>query len=193
MARRGGNADAGDEKILELLKSRSEHAIRELERKYGGTCMRVALNITASHQDAEECVNDAMLAVWNSVPPEEPDPLGAYVCRITRNIAVDKMRRETAQKRRTNHSAALDELADGIGVDDVSESLSASELTAEINGFLARLDAESRIMFVRRYYYGDAVRDIAKRLRLPARAVSVKLFRVREKLGEILKEKGYDV
>lgn len=193
MARRGDYADAGDKHILELLKSRSEHAIRELERKYGGACMKVALNITASHQDAEECVNDAMLAVWNSVPPEEPDPLGAYVCRITRNIAVDKMRHETAQKRRTNHSAALDELADGIGVDDVSESLSASELTAEINGFLARLDAESRIMFVRRYYYGDAVRDIAKRLRLPARAVSVKLFRVREKLGEILKEKGYDV
>lgn len=182
-----------DAEIIELLNSRSEGALDALERKYGGTCMKTAMNILAQKSDAEECVNDAMLAVWNSVPPEDPSPLGAYIRRITRNIAVDRMRRETAQKRRTNYARAIDELAEAIGADDVSEAVDAAELTGEINEFLARLDAEARIMFVRRYYYGDAVKDIAKRLSLPARAVSVKLFRVREKLGEILKEKGYDV
>ena len=182
-----------DSKIIDLFLARSESAVEELQRKYERDCMRTAQNVLSSRADAEECVNDAYLAVWNRIPPEIPDPLGAYVCRITRNIAVSRFRRETAEKRRTNYARALDELTETLGGDEVEDAMSASVLANEINEFLARLDTETRIMFVRRYWFGDSVTDIAKRLRLPARAVSVKLFRARERLRGALEKKGYRI
>ena len=141
-----------DEKIIELFFARSEQAIAELAEKYGSVCGRVAENILGSRADAEECVNDAYLAVWNAVPPVRPDPLGAYVCRIARNLALKKYRANTAAKRNSAYDIALDEIADCFpSASSVEDEMEAKEVAAHIDRFLAGLDGENRMLFVRRY------------------------------------------
>ena len=99
-----------DRKIIELFFERSEQAIIELSKKYGSVCERVAFHILNNRQDTEECVNDAYLGVWNTIPPQEPDRLLSYVCRIVRNLAVKKYHKNTAAKRNSIYDVALDEL-----------------------------------------------------------------------------------
>lgn len=182
-----------DAKIIELLWHRSEEGLSELSKKYGKTLFRVAENILGSRSDAEECVNDAYLACWNTIPPENPKELLAYACRIVRNVSLSRHRKNAAKKRRgTGYDRALDELESSLASDEsVEAALSGDELSRCINAFLGRLDESTRVMFVRRYYYSDSVSDIAKAMRMSGRAVSVRLFRVREKLREYLKKEGY--
>ncbi len=182
-----------DARIVELFWHRSEDAISELSAKYGCTLSRVAENILGSRPDAEECVNDTYLACWNTIPPENPKQLLAYACRIVRNISISKHRKNTAMKRRGNsYERALDELEASLtSPETVEEAISSDELSRTINDFLGRLDTESRVMFVRRYYYSDPVSEIAKLTGMSGRAVSVKLFRIREKLRAHLIERGY--
>ncbi len=182
-----------DAEIIELLWHRSEDGLSELQKKYGKTLLRVAENILGSRPDAEECVNDAYLACWNTIPPENPRELLAYVCRIVRNVSVSRHRKNTAKKRRgTGYDRALDELEATLDSgENVESAVSAEELSRRIDSFLGRLDETTRVMFVRRYYYSDSVSEIAKATRQPGRAVSLRLFRTREKLKEFLAEEGY--
>ena len=99
-----------DSKIIELFFARSEQAISELASKYGKLCLKIAKNILSNTSDAEECVNDTYLGAWNSIPPAKPDPLQAYICRIVRNISIMKYHSNTAAKRNSFYSSALDEL-----------------------------------------------------------------------------------
>jgi RNA polymerase sigma-70 factor (ECF subfamily) len=99
-----------DKKIIELFFARSETAIRELDNKYGKICKKLSQNIVNNRQDAEECVNDAYLGVWNSIPPETPDPLLAYVCKIVRNISLKTYYRKEAAKRSSNHTVSMNEI-----------------------------------------------------------------------------------
>ena len=108
-----------DEGILDLFYERSEQAVTELDRKYGAAVRRTAGNILRDRLDVEECLNDTWLAAWNTIPPQRPDPLVSYVCRIARNLAVKRWRAETAAKRNGNYDLVLDELEECIssGVD----------------------------------------------------------------------------
>ena len=99
-----------DSKIIDLFYERSEQAIIELSKKYGAVCTRVANNILNNRQDTEECVNDAYLGAWNTIPPHHPNPLLSYVCRIVRNLAVNRYHANTAAKRNSSYDVALDEL-----------------------------------------------------------------------------------
>ena len=99
-----------DRKIIELFFERSEQAIIELSKKYGSVCSKVAFNILNNTQDTEECVNDAYLGTWNTIPPQNPNPLLSYVCRIVRNLAIKKYHTNTAAKRNSIYDVALDEL-----------------------------------------------------------------------------------
>lgn len=99
-----------DRKIIELFFERSEQAIIELSNKYGSVCSKVAFNILNNKQDTEECVNDAYLGTWNTIPPQNPNPLLSYVCRIVRNLAIKKYHTNTATKRNSIYDVALDEL-----------------------------------------------------------------------------------
>lgn len=183
-----------DEKIIQLFWERSETAIAQLAEKYGAVCGRIARNILNSASDAEECVNDTYLAAWNTIPPQHPNPLKTYVCRLVRNIAIAKYHSNTALKRNSYYDVALDELEDCLASGDaVEEAVSAKELTELINLFLEQLDAESRVMFVRRYWYGDDVSDIAVRCGVSANTAAVRLSRVREKLKKFLRENGVSV
>ena len=99
-----------DSKIIALFFARSEQAIAELSNKYGGLCLHVADNILGNRSDAEECVNDAYLGAWNTIPPQKPNPLQSYICKIVRNIAITRYHSNTAAKRNSHYDVALEEL-----------------------------------------------------------------------------------
>lgn len=141
-----------DRKIIALFFERNEQAVKELSEKYGAVFTKVAYNILNNRQDAEECINDAYLAAWNTIPPHNPNPLLSYVCRIVRNLAIKKYHANTAAKRNSIYDAELDELENCFPSSESAEDkLNAAETARIIDGFLETLDKQSRIMFVRRY------------------------------------------
>ena len=179
-----------DSEIISLFFERSEQAIRELDRKYGPVVKKTAANILNDRQDAEECVNDTYLRVWNSIPPHAPDPLVSYTCRIARNLAVNRYHANKAEKR-GGYDLILDEMQECIpsGV-DVETEYEAKELGVAINRFLYTLDHNDRFLFVRRYWYADSVKDIARAMHSRENRISVRLFRLREKLRNTLNKEG---
>ncbi len=180
-----------DAAIIGLFFERSEQAVDELDRKYGATLKKTAANILRDRQDAEECVNDAYMGAWNSLPPHRPDRLGSYVCRIARNLAIGRLRSETAQKRNDGLDLVLDELEEFIpSGTSVEAEVEAKELASAIDRFLSELAYDDRFMFVRRYWYADPVRDIAAVMNCRPDRVSLRLFRLREKLRINLKKEG---
>lgn len=179
-----------DAQIIALYIQRDEAAIAETQRKYGAFCSRIATNILSA-EDAEECVNDAYLAAWNTIPPQNPDPLQTYLCRLTRNIAITRYHANRAAKRGNGYTVCLDELEGCLAsLDRVEEQLEAQQLAQAINGFLASLDRESRVLLLRRYWYADSMGEIGKRLGISGNVASVRLFRLRKKLKQYLREKG---
>ena len=180
-----------DKKIIELFFERSEQAIGEVSRKYGRLCLQVSENILGNTEDAEECVNDAYLALWNRIPPERPDPLASYLVRIVRNLSVKKYHANTAAKRNSHYDVALSELEESFpSGGSVEEEIEARETAGIIDGFLASLDEPGRILFVRRYYHGDSIEELAKLFSTTKHNVSVRLSRIRKKLKKILVREG---
>ena len=180
-----------DKEIISLFFERSEQAIAERDKKYGAAVRKTASNFLSSRQDVEECTNDTYLGVWNSIPPKDPDPLISYVCRITRNLAVWKYHRNTAQKRNGQYDLVLDELEECIpATTNVETDYEAKELSAAISRFLDTLGYKDRFCFLRRYWYGDPVSEIAAMAHISGHRVSVRLFRTREKLHHYLKREG---
>lgn len=180
-----------DNMIIKLLFERSEQAIAELDMKYGAAVRKTAANILNDRQDVEECANDTYLGVWNSIPPQRPDPLKSYVCKIARNIAAKRYHSNTAQKRNGNYDLVLDELAECIPSNvDIEGEYTAAEISSAVSRFLDTLNYEDRFCFVRRYWYADPVSDIAAMTRLDRHRISVRLFRTRRKLYAYLKEEG---
>lgn len=181
-----------DDEIIDLFHERSEQAIIELADKYGSVCRKVSRNILNNDLDAEECVNDSFLAAWNTIPPQTPNPLLSYVCRIVRNLSVRKYHANTAQKRNSHYDIALDELADCLASkSSVETARSERELTRLLNRFLDTLGKDNRVMFVRRYWYADSISDIATRFHMSSNRAAVRLFRTREKLKAYLRKEGY--
>ena len=180
-----------DQEIVSLFFNRSEQAITELNLKYGKTIKNIAWNILNNPQDVEECTNDTYLQVWNRIPPTKPDSLSAYVCRIARNISLKRYESNTAQKRNSYYDVALQELEDTIpALSTVETDLEARELTRFLNRYLEKLEPEDRYMFLRRYWFGDSIGEIAQQLASAPGTVSVRLFRLRQKLQLHLQKEG---
>ena len=180
-----------DREIVALFYARSEQAIEELKQKHGAAVGRVASNILSDPLDAEECVNDTYLAAWDTIPPQNPEPLRTYVCKIARNLALKKRQSNLAVKRNGSYDAALDELADCFPAAETVESMfDAKELSAAVNRFLDTVGYDDRFIFVRRYWYGDAVAAIAAMMHWGAHRVSVRLSRTRRQLRNYLKKEG---
>ena len=180
-----------DQEIIALFFERSERAITELINKYGAAIKHVASNILKDMQDAEETVSDTYLAVWNRIPPTTPKNLGAYSCRIARNLSLKRLYGNTAQKRNSYYDVALDELEETIPVLSTVESIyDAKELTGYLNQFLKNLNKEDRYLFMRRYWFGDGISEIAQNLQITPHKTSVRLFRLRQKLQEYLMREG---
>lgn len=176
-----------DHSILTLLWARAENAIAALAERFGRRLQATAMNLLHDPQDAEECVNDTYLAVWNSVPPKRPEPLGPYVWRVGRNIALNRLRANTAQKR-SGYELSLDELAGCIPAPCLEDGRALGQA---MDAYLDTIDAKSRIIFLRRYWFGDGVKDIAKALGMTENAVSVRLSRTRDGLRSCLSKEGY--
>ena len=180
-----------DHEIIALFFERSDRAIEELINKYGAAIKNVTSNILKDMQDAEEAGNDTYLAVWNRIPPENPKHLGAYSCRIARNLSLKRFYANTAEKRNSYYDVALDELEDTIpALSTVESAYDAKELTRYLNLFLTNLSREERYLFLRRYWYGDRIGTIAKSLNISPHKASVRLFRLRQKLQNYLKKQG---
>lgn len=179
-----------DLQIIALLQQRSEQAIQALTRIFGPRLYRTALNILSSPEDAQECVNDTYLALWNAIPPAEPDPLAPYVHKTGRNIALKRLRSNTAQKR-SAYQVSLDELAECLAGGTLEESVSAKELGRAIDTYLDTLSRENRVIFLRRHWFGDTVKDIAKAMGMSENSVSLRLNRTRAGLREHLAKEGY--
>mgnify|MGYP002773058711 CR=1 FL=1 len=172
-----------DSKMIELFYERSEQALIELSQKYGSVCAKVANNILNDARDTEECVNDAYLGVWNTIPPQKPNPLLSYVCRIVRNLALKKYHANTAAKRNSSYDVTLDELENCFPASaSVEDEFNANEVARSIDRFLKTLDKESRILFVRRYWHSDSITDFAQLFCTGNHNISVRLSRIREKL-----------
>lgn len=180
-----------DKNIIKLLWQRSESAIEALSKRFGKRLTWIAMNILGTHQDAEESVNDTYLAVWNTVPPKKPDPLAGYVYATGRNISLDRLKYNTAEKRDGRYDVSIDELANCIPVPALDEAVEARELGLAINRFLGTINADNRALFLRRYWFGDSVQEIAKDLGFRENTATVRLGRIRMQLREYLIKEGY--
>ena len=185
--------DMEDKKIIDLFFSRSEQALTELAKRYGSLLHSVAAHILSTAEDQEECVNDAYLGTWNSIPPQRPDYLKAYVCRITRNCALKRSRYNSAERRCRESETALEELEESLSGTDLEQEWAARELGRELNLFLSKLSREDRTLFLRRYWFSDSVKEIASQRNMTENAVSVRLLRLRGKLKKHLEEQGFQV
>ena len=179
-----------DEEILELYFTRDESAITETKNSYGRLMQSVAYNILHNVQDAEECENESCLKAWNSIPPTKPQRLCAYLCKITRRTALDRYDYNTAAKR--GQALPIDELAECIaGAGCAEDRLSESILTELLNDFLSKCDYNSRVIFIRRYWFGESTSEIAKRLHGSESMVRSRISRTLKRLREHLKKEGY--
>lgn len=180
-----------DRKIIALLFERSEQGITELAAKYGKLLRHVAGNILGNALDAEECVNDTYMSVWNAIPPEQPRSLAAFCCAIARNNALSRYQWDNARKRNSHYDIALDELGESIpALGNAESDAEVRELTEGINRFLAAQKKDDRFLFVRRYYFADSVTELAAQAGKSPHNVSVRLFRIREKLQKYLRKEG---
>jgi len=182
-----------DQQILEYFFRRDEHALTQTEQKYGKLCHSVAMNILGNREDSEECVNDTYLQAWNTIPPERPTLLGAYLCRITRNLAINRYRADRRDKRGGGQTAlALEELSECVS--DGAASLSDEvALRQAINAFLHALPDPARTVFVQRYWYVRPVADIAEELGMNESRVKMILHRTRNRLREHLSKEGIQI
>lgn len=182
-----------DSGIVKLFLERSERALTELSDKYGAALLRLAENIIGSREDAEECVNTALLRVWDSIPPNEPDMLGAYALKITRNLAINRAKYNAAGKRGT-HALCIEELEECIPAGrSAEEACEEKELTREIEGFIKGLGRTDRLIFVRRYWYLDPTAEIAGQCGMSDAAVRARLSRLRKRLKDHLGSKGVEL
>ena len=178
-----------DGEIVELYFARDEQAIAETDKKYGKVCMQVSMNIVASRPDAEECVNDGYLKTWNAIPPARPQSLCAFVCRIVRNLSINRLRDMRAERRNRDLTLSLEELESCISVDESRADI----LPGLISAFLEGLDETDRKLFMGRYFHATPVKSLAETYGLTPNAVSLRLHKTRERLRLHLEEGGYTV
>ena len=180
-----------DQQIVDLFFERSEQAVKELILKYGAAVKNVAWNILQNSRDAEECANDTYFTLWNRIPQARPTYLGAYACRIARNLALKRYEQNTAEKRNSHYDVALEELENTIpALSTVESELDARELTKYLNEFLRKQSRDDRYLFLRRYWHGDGISKIAGDMGITPHAASVRLFRLRKNLQKYLKKEG---
>ncbi len=180
-----------DEKIIDLYWKRSEDAISETTGKYGKCIRQIAFRILNNHEDAGECENDTYAAAWNAIPPAYPKSLLAFLGRLVRNIALDRYDYNQAKKRNGKFDVLLSELEECLASPDTVETeVEAGYVAGLISDFLRALDADSRCIFLRRYWYSDSIRDIAARFGMSDSKVKSNLFRTRKKLKEHLDKEG---
>lgn len=183
-----------DGEIIALFFARDEQAIVETKRKYGSLCFRIALGILGDARDAEECVSDALLKLWQSIPPETPRSLRSYLCGILKNGSVNRLRDNRRNKRSAGAGPiALEELEECLPAPGgVEESFETAELAGVIDRWLAFLKREERVLFIKRYWFEESVEEAASNLGVSSTAAVKRLARLRKKLRAHIEKEIYD-
>ena len=180
-----------DTDIIQLYWARDEGAIAATDEKYGTLCRSLSHNILASREDAEECVNDTWHRAWNTMPPQRPGSLRAYLARIVRNLSIDRWRARRSQKRGEGMEALVLELEDCVpAVQSAEAEFEAKETAAAIDRWLDTLSQEDRVAFVRRYWYGERVDALAGQCGCTPKQMAGRLFRLRGGLRRALEREG---
>ena len=184
-----------DSRIIELYFERNESAVAETDKKYGAYCMTVSKNILGNEEDAKECLNDTYLAAWNSIPPKIPEKLSLFLGKITRNLSLNRFRKNEAKKRGGGTAdIVFDEIGEIIsGSDNPEEKFERKEIIGAVNEFLRTLPEEKRSIFICRYWYFDSIEDIAARFGKKESGIYSSLERTRKNLWKYLSERGYEI
>lgn len=174
--------------IIHLFFERSEMAIKEASQKYQKQCMQIARSILNNVEDAEECVNDTWMCLWNQIPPDVPGSLSAYICKIVRLLSLKKLEYIKADKRNPEMMIPFEELEEILSDEHPMHSHDMTELAHILSDFLRTLSKEQRVIFVRRYFFYDSVKEIAEKYGFSESKVKSILFYTRNKLRKELKE-----
>ena len=178
-----GEKQMDDQSIVELYLQRDENAIKESRNKYEAYCYSIAMNILSVAEDVEECINDTWISVWNRIPPVIPKSLKAFLGKLVRDISLSRYRAVHAKKRYNGMELILDELAECIPSEqDIQESLEQKELSGTVNGWLDSLPQEDRVLFVKRYYYGETVKQLSEMQSCTENQMAQKMMKLRNKL-----------
>ena len=181
-----------DDQILDLFFNRSEQAISETSAKYGKLARTVAFRIVRNEEDVDECESDTYLALWNTIPPQRPNPFVAYICKLVRNISVNKYKYNTASKRNNLYDISLEELEGCLkGSSDVEKELDAAEAQKIINKFLSGLSKADRALFLKRFWFNMSIDEIASETGCTKNYINVHLHRTKERLKVFLTKEGY--
>ena len=178
--------------IITLFFERNENAVRETKTKYGSMCERIAFNILENKEDCDEALSDTLFRAWSTIPPQRPESLGAYLTVIVRNISLDKYRKRLSNKRQSERMVqTLDEIAELLPDDtDLESELDGRMLTDTVNAFLHKQPKDKRMLFVRRYFYLDSIKELSERFGLTESNITVTLMRMRKKLKDKLSKEG---
>ena len=180
-----------DSKIIDLYWARSQQAIAESEQKYGPYCRAIAGNILPRQEDAEECVNDTWQAAWERIPPQQPRVLSPFLGRITRNLAISRFRKNTAKRRDAGIGVLLSELEDCVPAGETTEEAFDRKLLGEhISRWLESLPADDRALFLRRYWYGERLQDLAEETGISYSRLTQRMYRLRLSLKAALEAEG---
>lgn len=183
-----------DEEILSLYYARDPSALDATAEKYGGFLYVVAANVVHNRADAEECVSDAYLACWNTIPPSNPRSLKAYAGALCRNVSLDRYKRSHAKKRGGGKTEILlSEIGEFLPAEGAGSDYDEDRAAASINEFLESLRQVERVVFVRRYWFSDGIGEIAERTGFSESKVKSMLFRLRERLRKKLVGEGIGV
>ena len=184
-----------DDQIISLYWQRNEAAIEETDKKYGRYLTTIAYNVLADLEDTEESVNDTYLNAWNSIPPQKPNVLSAYLAKITRSISIDILRRKKRGKRvPSEYVTSLSELSDCVtDGQNVEQEIDIKQLAAAINAFLRALPDEARHTFIGRYFYMDPLREVGRYCGMSEAKAKSLLYRTRCSLKAYLQKEGFEV
>ena len=178
-----------DDEIIALYWARNENAIKHTDDKYRAYLLKIANNILKDMQDSEECLNDTYLAAWNTIPPERPYLLKAYLSAIIRNQSLMVGRKQGRQKRAVHSQAiSLSDLEDVLA--DTRETDNTLLLASVMDAFLSELDKEQRFIFIGRYYYGKQIEDIAREMGVSRSKVNKKIAYIKQSLKQVLEKEG---
>ena len=182
-----------DSEIIELYFLRDEQAIDETDKKYGKLCLNIAKNVLGNNYDAEECVNDTYLSIWNVIPPTRPNRFAAFISKIVRNLSIKRLDYNLANKRSRYLTVSFAELECVLSSDCIESKIEQEEIAKKISAFLWEEKEDARNVFIRRYYFFDSIGDIAEKYSYTESKVKNMLYRSRERLKAYLKNEGVEL
>ncbi|MDE6729030.1 MAG: sigma-70 family RNA polymerase sigma factor [Oscillospiraceae bacterium] len=177
-----------DKEIVELLYNRDERGVKAAQDKFSKLVKNICRGILRSSEEAEQCANDTLLRLWEAIPPDRPENLTGYVCKIARRLTLNQLRYDTAQMRNSDLLTELDEcIPSNCSVEKQAE---LSELTEVLNEWLRSLPEKQQRLFTLRYFYAYGVKEAAEVCGMSKTATTTALMRLRNSLKQYLTEKG---